>query len=217
MLYTLAAIVVALIALFVAFKAVQMLWKNSWFIGFCRGLFGLSILTLGVFIALMAFDIYSYKQVLQDQAIATINFQRIEKQYYSATLVDKEGNQKIYNIRGDQWQLDARIIKWKGYFASLGIKPAFRLERISGRYYDLEQETTAKRTAFDVFPSLYGVDLWEIFNQHPGWVPVIDAIYGSATYLPMKDGALFEVSLSNSGILARPLNEAARKAVDKFN
>ena len=120
-------------------------------------------------------------------------------------------------MRGDQWQLDARIVKWQGYLSTFGLKPAYRLERLSGRYYDIEQETTAKRTAHAVHDSLYGVDVWKIFHSNPEWVPVVDAAYGSATYLPMKDGALFEISLSNTGLLARPINDAARDAVAEFN
>jgi hypothetical protein len=68
-----------------------------------------------------------------------------------------------------------------------------------------------------VHDSLYGVDVWKIFHSNPGWVPVVDAVYGSATYLPMKDGALFEISLSNTGLVARPINEVAREAVAEFN
>jgi hypothetical protein len=217
MLYTLAAIIVALIAAYIAYSSLRMLWQNSWIAGFFRGLFGLSLLAVGALIALMAFDVYSYKQILEEQVVATLNFEQIENQHYDAVLVDKEGKQQRFNIRGDQWQLDARIIKWKGYFASFGIKPAFRLERISGRYYDLEQETSAKRTAYAIHPSLYGIDLWQLLNKNPNWVPFIDAIYGSATYLPMKDGALFEVTLSNTGLVARPLNDSAREAVAEFN
>lgn len=217
MLYTLAAILVALIAVYIAYKSFDILWRNSWIAGFFRGLFGLGLLAIGALVALLAFDIYSYKQILQEQVIATLNFERIEDQHYDAVLVDKEGNEQRFNLRGDQWQLDARIIKWKGYIATFGIKPAFRLERISGRYYDLEQETTAKRTAHAIHPSLYGIDLWQLLNKNPNWVPVIDAMYGSATYLPMKDGALYEVTLSNTGLLARPLNDSARGAVAEFN
>jgi hypothetical protein len=33
----------------------------------------------------------------------------------------------------------------------------------------------------------------------------------------MKDGALFEISLSNTGLVARPINEVAREAVAEFN
>ncbi|MDF3014335.1 MAG: cation/multidrug efflux pump [Cellvibrio sp.] len=217
MIFTLLAILIGLIAAYLAYKAVRLLWQNSWFVGFCRGISGLALLALGTLIALTAYDVYSYKQVLQEQVVATINFDKIEDQHYFAVLADKDGKEQRVELRGDQWQLDARIVKWKGYLSTFGLKPAFRLERLSGRYYDIEQETTAKRTAYTVHNSLYGVDIWRIFNSHPDWVPVIDAVYGSATYLPMKDGALFEISLSNTGLVARPINAAAREAVEEFN
>lgn len=217
MIFTLLAILIGLIALYLAYKAVSLLWKNSWFVGFCRGIFGLALLAAGTLVALTAYDVYSYKQVLQEQVVATINFDKIEDQHYFAVLSDKDGKEQRVEIRGDQWQLDARIVKWKGYLATFGLKPAFRLERLSGRYYDIEQETTAKRTAYTVHDSLYGVDVWRIFHSNPEWVPVVDAVYGSATYLPMKDGALFEISLSNTGLVARPINDVAREAVAEFN
>lgn len=217
MIFTLLAIFIGLIAVYLAYKAVSLLWKNTWFVGFCRGIFGLALLAVGALVALTAYDVYSYKQVLQEQVVATINFDKIEEQHYFAVLSDKDGKEQRVELRGDQWQLDARIVKWKGYLSTFGIKPAYRLERLSGRYYDIEQETTAKRTAHALRGSLYGVDLWRLFNSNPSWAPVIDAVYGSATYLPIKDGALFEISLSNTGLVARPINDVAREAVAEFN
>lgn len=216
MIFTLLAILIGLIAAYILYKAARILWQNSWFVGFCRGLFGLALIGLAAVIAVTAFDLYSYKQVLQEQVVATINFDKIEDQHYFAVLSDKNGKEQRVELRGDQWQLDARIVKWKGYLATFGLKPAYRLERLSGRYYDIEQETTEKRTAYRVHPDLYGVDLWQVVNKHPDWLPVVDAVYGSATYLPMKDDALFEITLSNTGLVARPVNQVARDAVSTF-
>jgi hypothetical protein len=216
MIFTLLALLIGLIAVYILYKAARILWQNSWFVGFCRGLFGLALIGLAAVIAVTAFDLYSYKQVLQEQVVATINFDKIEDQHYFAVLSDKNGKEQRVELRGDQWQLDARIVKWKGYLATFGLKPAYRLERLSGRYYDIEQETTEKRTAHSVHPDLYGVDLWQVVNKHPDWLPVVDAVYGSATYLPMKDGALFEITLSNTGLVARPVNQVARDAVSTF-
>lgn len=216
MIFTLLALLIGLIAVYILYKAARILWQNSWFVGFCRGLFGLVLIGLAAVIAVTAFDLYSYKQVLQEQVVATINFDKIEDQHYFAVLSDKNGKEQRVELRGDQWQLDARIVKWKGYLATFGLKPAYRLERLSGRYYDIEQETTEKRTAYRVHPDLYGVDLWQVVNKHPDWLPVVDAVYGSATYLPMKDGALFEITLSNTGLVARPVNQVARDAVSTF-
>src|SRR5690606_18963751 len=147
MVFTLLALVIALIAIYIFYKAAKLLWQNSWFVGFCRGFFGLALMGVAAVIAITAFDLYSYKQVLQEQVVATIHFDKIEDQHYFAVLADKEGQEQRVELRGDQWQLDARLVKWKGYLASFGLKPAYRLERLSGRYYDIEQETTEKRTA----------------------------------------------------------------------
>lgn len=217
MIFTLVALLISLLALYIAYRAARLLWQNSWFVGFCRGIFGLGLIAIAALIGLTAFDVYSYKQILQEQVVATISFERIEDQHYFAALADKEGKEQRVELRGDQWQLDARIVKWNGYLATLGIKPAYRLERLSGRYYDIEKETSAKRTAYTVHNSLYGVDIWKVLNTNPNWIPTIDAIYGSATYLPMKDGALFEITLSNTGLVARPINAAGREAVAEFN
>lgn len=213
MIFTLLALFIVLIALFVFYKAAKLLWKDSWFVGFCRGIFGLALIAGSVAIALTALDIYSYKQVLQEQVVATINFDKIDNQRYTAVLSDKDGKEQRVELQGDQWQLDARIIKWQGYLASFGLKPAYRLERLSGRYYAIEQEVSAKRTAHSLSTDFYTVDTWQLIYKNPNWLPVVDAAYGSATYLPMQDGALFEITLSNTGLVARPVNQAARDAI----
>ena len=47
-------------------------------------------------------------------------------------------------------------------------------------------------------------------------MPGVDAYYGTATYVPMADGARFEVNLSRDALIARPINDAARKAVGEW-
>lgn len=216
MLYTLLALAVALIALYIVFHAAKVLWLSNWFMGFVRGVFGLCLLGVAVAVGLVAFDVYSYKQILLEQPVATINFEAIEDQHFDAVLVDAAGKQQRFSLYGDQWQLDARIIKWKGYLAGFGIKPAYRLERLSGRYYDIEKETTAKRSAHSIVASPYQLDLWKLIHHRAHWFSVVDASYGSATYLPMKNGALYEVRLSNTGLVARPLNDVAAKAITEW-
>lgn len=49
------------------------------------------------------------------------------------------------------------------------------------------------------------------------WQIGVDALYGSAAYVPMTDGAAYEVAVSQSGLLARPLNGEARLAVGAWH
>ena len=216
MLYTLVALVIILIAAYIAYSALKVLWLNSWFIGWLTGMFGLCLLTLGLFIGLIAYDVFSYKQITVGQPVITINFERIEDQYFDALVAGTDGKQERFSLRGDQWQLDTRIIKWQGYFASFNIKSAYRLERLSGRYYDIHKETTEKRSSFLIVKSLLGLDIWQLIHDHPKYFPVLDASYGTARYFPMKDGALYEISLSNTGLNIRPLNDVASKAIEEW-
>ena len=50
-------------------------------------------------------------------------------------------------------------------------------------------------------------------RRFPILAPGVDAFYGTATYVPMADGARYEVSLSRDALIARPANDRARDAV----
>jgi hypothetical protein len=216
MLYTLIALVVVIVAAFIAFRALKILWLSSWFMGWVKGMFGLSLLALGAAVGVLAYDIYSYKQILVGQPVATINFETIEDQYFDAVVVDANGKQQRFSLYGDQWQLDARIIKWQGYFSGFDIKPAYRLDRLSGRYYDLHKETTEKRSNFSIVKSPLQLDVWRLVHEYAKWFSVLDANYGTARYLPMKHGALYEISLTNTGLNVRPLNDVASNAMSEW-
>jgi hypothetical protein len=217
MVYSAIAIVAALLCLLVAYSAAKLLFKNSWLLGWLRGMFGLALLGLAVLFALVALDVFSYRQIQQEQVVATLSFKKVQDALYAVTVADPEGNEHQYQIAGDQWQLDARIIKWKGMISQWGVSPGYRLDRLSGRYYSLEQERSAQRTVYALYKSHYGIDVWRWLREGRESLPLVDAVYGSATYLPMADGALFEVSLSGTGLVARPLNKPASQAVGAWH
>lgn len=215
MFYTGLIVVIALLALIGLALAVKLLIKGQWLLGFLRGILGIGLLAMVALFALAAMDIFSYKQVLSERPIGTIALEKQGTQHYRLILSDIQGNQEIYDIYGDQWQLDARLIKWTDKFSALGAKPAYRLERLSGRYFSLDQERNAERSLYTLSQSPYGVDLWSAVKI-AGGLPWVDAVYGNASFVPMADGALYEVSLSHSGLVTRPLNEHAQAAVTRW-
>jgi hypothetical protein len=98
----------------------------------------------------------------------------------------------------------------------LGFDTAYRLDRISGRYASIDDERSLPRTVYSLTQP-ERVDLWELAHRYRSWVPWIDALYGSATYLPMADGARYSISVSQSGLVARPVNQAAVVAVGDWH
>lgn len=216
MLHTIIGVIIIALALLVLYKAARSLIGSGWFSGWLRGTLGLLWMALAVVMALVALDFLSYRQAANEEFVATIEFEKISDQTYNAILTNHRGEQQKFVLRGDQWQIDARVMKLKKPIGAFGLAPAYRLERIGGRYFDLKQELSTERTVFQLESPHYGLDFWSWLNRHPQWMPFIDATYGNATYLPFADKARFNVYLSATGLLARPVNTEAEAAVNAW-
>lgn len=212
--FSIFCIFLALLAIYLAFRLIGNL---GWFFTWMRGTFGILLLGLSVALVLVSLDLQSYKKIMNDQPIMTMSFEKVKKQHYKvkvsyvADLEDEE-----YDLFGDQWQVDARIMQLRGMFEMFGAKPGYRLDRLAGRYYSLEDEHRKPRSVYQLSISEYGFDFWAWLRDYGAVLPFIEANYGSATYLPMEHGALFQVSLSPRGLIARPLNAIAEEAVNQW-
>lgn len=215
MLYTLIAVVVIAIAGFIVFRAGKILWLSDWFMGWLRGMLGLGLLAFGIAVGILASDIYSYRQVMNDAPVATISFEPIDEQFFNVLVADTSGKESRFQIHGDQWQMDVRMVRLSGYLSGFDLKPAYRLDKVSGRFYDIQKETTAKRAPQVIASSLLGIDWWSFVNNHPAWFSVVEASLGAARYLPMRPNASFEISMTEKGLSVRPLNQAASQALGK--
>lgn len=205
-----------LLALLSVIVGARVLMRTAWVGGFVRGTAGLLFIVLALTAALSAYDLYSYRQLLSEHPVAELSFERLGPQEFRAVLQPAQGESHSFVLKGDYWQLDARFIKWKSVLARAGVPPAYRLERISGRYQDIGQETGGERTAYEL-KTLAPVDIWRWLQRTNNYVDIADTEYGSATYLPMKNGARYQVYTTFSGLIARPANPAAEKAVGEWS
>jgi hypothetical protein len=177
-----------------------------------HALLALASLCIATAAALVGVDLASYARLTQEAPVAELRFRKEGNQRYFAEVLHPDGEREAFVLAGDEWQLDARVLKWHGPAAVLGFDSGFRLDRIGGRYRDLTLERTAPRTVFELARPR-GLDVWSLAQRFHRVLPWLDALYGSATYLPMADGAHYAVSISTTGLLARPLNREAREAV----
>lgn len=178
------------------------------------GSFALGLLMSAAGIAgfMLLSSLYSYGRLTEEQVVGQIEFTAYAPGEYTARLMVDGRVDRMLPLAGDEWQIDARVVAWKPPMTVLGLDPLYQLERLSGRYADVEREVSEPRTAH----ALGGenpLDVWEIARRFPRLMPGVDAYYGTATYVPMADGARFEISLSRDALVARPVNEAARRAV----
>lgn len=216
MFYNALAGLLIVLGVLTALLAARLLFRSGWVLAWIRGTVGLILMVVAVGFALGAVDFFSYKVIIAEKNLATLDFAMIEKQKYNAKMVTEDGVVHQFELSGDQWQVDARIIKWPASLSVLGIHPGYRLERVSGRYYSWQQELDRPRSIYPIKPKHTGVDLWYWAQEFKLNRVGIDASYGSATFLPMADGAQYEVYLTHSGLIARPLNVAAEQAVGRW-
>lgn len=173
---------------------------------------GCACLAISALLVAIGINLYTYKRLTLEQPVATVSFRKLGEQRYAARLTPTGQPARRYDLAGDQWQLDARVLKWTGPATLLGLDADYRLERLTGRYVGAEGTARRLRSTHELAGNR-GLDVWRIASSNPGWLPLVDAVYGSATYLPMADGARYTVSLNQTGLLARPANDAARRAV----
>ncbi|MFL6575515.1 MAG: hypothetical protein ACJ8MR_02780 [Povalibacter sp.] len=203
------ALVVAVFGALLLVLACQRLVRGRFLAAGGSLVMGVLLLAIAGLFFLVSMNLHTYARLTYERPVAEIVFEARGPQRYRATLMAMpEGQMQMFVLAGDEWQLDARVLKWKGWANLLGLDAQYRLERVSGRYRDLEQERHDERTIYGLSENP-GLDLWQMTTQYPKWLPVVDAVYGSATYMPMADGARYQVSITQSGLIARPLNAAA--------
>ncbi len=193
--------------------ALKRLIRGKPFTASIHGLSGLSLCLASLLSLSIAANLYSYDRLTHELVVAKLKFNQLEEQQFEVE-VSYQNAQKIdtFLVNGDEWQMDARIIKWHGWAQLLGLNAQYRLERISGRYSDIDEELGKKRTVY-ALGSKDEIDYWKLINKYKKWLPWVDAYYGSATYLPMSDNASYSVSLTQSGLIARPLDTETEEKI----
>lgn len=187
-------------------------------------LFGVPIALVmagAIFVLLVAANLYTYQRLTAETPIAILSFRRIGNQEFDVTL--RNGNAcaiGAYRLYGDQWRIDAQFLKWRPWATLIGFDSMYRLERLSGRYRDVQNENSKTHVAYDLSaPSV--IELADLANAFSGMFSPVDVVYGSSTYFDIDPGSSTDtVYKTQSGLVAREgpeiTNGAACKAKDSF-
>ena len=201
-----------LLALLALFIAARILFAPNWFLAWLRGTAGLAFLALALLIGVIAYDLRSYDPQVQDKPLVTLSFSADGPQRYRVNLLEG-GEEREVTLEGDLWQLDARLLGWKGLAALIGLQPGYRLEKLSGRFLAIEQQQSARFARVALAESPYGIDLWRWLRLGQRDLFLFEPQAARVTYLPIADGAVFSVSLGPTGLMAQPINQVAQQAL----
>jgi hypothetical protein len=173
------------------------------------------LLTLGLVLALLlagaGWSLRGYRLLGEEAAVVSLDARILSPQRWAVTVTWPEGSTRAVTLAGDAWRVEALVLKWKLPAVLAGMPPLYRLDRLSGRYDDATEEATALRTVID-FREAGAFDPVVLAREHPDWLPMLDTVHGSGTFLPLVDGGHYSVSLMRTGALvARPDEATAEK------
>jgi hypothetical protein len=168
-----------------------------------RTLLGLLLIALGVREGTITVGIYGYRALTQEDLAARISVRPYAPQRFTAKLRFPDGHEESYSISGDEIYMDARILKWHALASMLGLTTAYELDRIGGRYREVDQERGAPRTLYPLGREK-PVDVFALAKRYPFLEHFVDATYGSAAFVPVGEPAELELKVSTTGLFIRP-------------
>ena len=144
-------------------------------------LLALALLAGGALCAAVAVGLSGYRALTREELAATVHTAPIGPQTFEARIVLPDGSEANYRLAGDQFAIEARILKWHPWANLLGLHTAYELDRVTGRYVNIEDEQQRPRTVFPLAPE-HRLDLFAWRARLPWLAPVVDAEYGSSTF-----------------------------------
>ena len=196
------ALCLLLLGALVGVRAVRAARARHWLGGTVRGLVALLLLVLAALAATVTVGLRGYRALTFEEVAATVRTEPLAPQRFRATITLPDRRLAMYELAGDAFYVDAHILKWHPWASLLGLHTVYELDRVAGRYNAVADERARPHTAYELARSK-PVDLFFIARRRL-LGPLVDAEYGSATFVAATRPAIFEVRVSTTGLLSRP-------------
>ncbi len=182
---------------------------------------GAPLAILGIAAGLLGFNIQTYARLTHEGPVADVSVRLLDaaSQRYAVTVhrLDETGSTMTCDLQGDEWLISGRVQKWKPWANVLGLDATYSLDQLSNKYFTAERANGRLITACNLngpppVVNQYVPDDWL------GWLTnkaySVDRRFGDANYMPLADGAVYRVVITQSGFNSEPANDIARKAND---
>jgi hypothetical protein len=163
---------------------------------------GALFLSLAALAAVLGVSTQGYRALTLEEVAATVTTMPTGPRAFRAFVQFPDGRDTTFHVTGDQLVVDAHILKWRPLANILGVPTQYELDRLGGRYLDIEDERTAPRSVHSL-KNDKPVDLFHLARRYTLLGYLVDTEYGSATYIGVERPARFEIRVSTTGLLVR--------------
>lgn len=196
------ALIFALLG-FILFYMTLRAWKKKTYFGAAfKFVCALLMFSLAALFATICIAVQGYQVLTKEELAAVIKVEPTGEQKFIATFVMADGSTRVFPLTGDQLYVDAHILKWTPLANLFGLHTSYELDRVGGRYAGLGDESTKARTVYSLAKSR-PLDMFDLRQRFAFLNPLLDAEYGSATFINSNRSEEFRVMVSTSGLLIR--------------
>ena len=175
-----------------------------------RKLFGIAnnfvvallMISLSALFGTISIAMEGYHALTREELAASVKVEPTGAQKFMARFTLPDGSEKVFTFAGDQLYVDAHILKWKPLANIFGLHTSYELDRVAGRYAVLNDETTKVHTVYSLSKDR-PLDLFDLRRRFAVLNPLLDAEYGSATFINTNSTEEFRVMVSTTGLLIR--------------
>lgn len=174
---------------------------------------GLAALCAG----LLVLSTQTYARLTAERPVAEVTVAALHPvlQTYRVTVRRLDGTVPATSctLQGDEWLMSAAVQKWRPWMNILGLDSTYTLDQVANKYFSAARGNGRRITACDLQGALppwlpQGLTAWlmdraEASQRH----------FGSAVYMPLTDGAIYRVIMTQNGLNAESVNPIARDAV----
>src|SRR4030042_5816 len=145
-----------------------------------------------------------YLALTHEETAAVVKTEPLGEKLFIAHFKFSDGHEDSYRLAGDELYIDAHILKWNPIVNILGLHTVYELDRVSGRYMDIQEELTAPRTMHLVSQQKQ-LNMFNLRKKYSFLKPLLDAEYGSAAFIKLEKPAKLEIKVSTTGLLIREI------------
>lgn len=165
-------------------------------------IFMILMLVISLLFATISFSIQGYTYLTHEELAAYVDIEPIGQQNFKAYFLFPDSTEAEFNLAGDELYVDAHILKWKSFANLFGLHTLYELDRVSGRYTDIEDETSKERTVYSLASDKL-IDIFNIRLKNDFLSFLVDAEYGSATFININRYSKIKIMVSSTGLLIR--------------
>lgn len=184
-----------------------------------HALAGAPLAVIGIAAGLLGFNAQTFARLTHEGAVAEVRVKAVDpaSQTYAVNVqrLDETGITQTCELQGDEWLISGRVQKWKPWANVLGLDATYSLDQLSNKYFTAERGNGKIITACDLKGTPPEVNRY-VPQDWLAWLAnqayTVDRRFGDANYMPLADGAIYRVVITQSGFNTEPANETARKA-----